>query len=430
MKKKIIMAFALSMCTVALFTGCGNSGSADTQAKEITYTVPSDFSPLFYSSEEELPENAFYIVHDTTDENGNPIKRYFPLHDAEKSFDKAVTSPQGADANRIVWVNYNIDEGLIPTMYPGDIMIYKSSSSIPVVFQLEKFYDEGYTFGVAGLSQDLSGNYRYSSDNGSIVMYTSDAVGFEDLEAESIYFVSAEDMRISPSCISPSGTVMGLELMKQYNCDIRTGTEKISALLTANVHYFSSAENYLFGSFSFITEHIAQINIPEYAQTGYYSINGSGIYRYLKNETEYESLKESDYNRTIYAYEDTYNNKKITGTITGLVFDENGFLVEPTETTAEQVEKQENTSVRDIMENISSQYQTKTGVVTAVSEPVACEDGVYYDLQVEELLVRLYMNNSSVTEVPVVGETCLITYTESTHSDYNGNEVFTIDTIQ
>lgn len=52
----------------------------------------------------------------------------------------------------------------------------------------------GYTFGVAGLYQDASGKYRYANkdNNGgsSLTNPTSDAVGFDSLEADSIYFAS------------------------------------------------------------------------------------------------------------------------------------------------------------------------------------------------------------------------------------------------
>ena len=421
MKRKILAVFTASLYILSALTGCGNN----TQDEETgTYPVPSDFTPAYYLTEEELPENQFYIVHETVDEEGNAITQYFPLYYAEQSYTGVNNSPSGADASRFVWVNYNIDEGLIPTMYPEDIMIYKSSTDIPVTYYLEKFYDEGYTFGVAGLYQDLSGNYRYSEGQGSLAMTTSDASGFAGLEAESIYFVSAGDMRISPECISPSGTVMGLDLMKVYDCDIRTGTEKISAALTANIHYFSSAENYLFGSFSFVSEHIAQINIPDYVTTGYYSLNDAGFYRYLKDEPDYTALTDTDYNKTIYAYEEG----RLTGTKDGLVFDDNDFLVKPEiPETEDSPEKQKELSMQDVMNDINEQYQSITCTLTAVSEPVYYDTGCYYDIQAEEFSARLYMENTQETEIPETGNTYLITCMQSSRPDYEGTEVFTIN---
>lgn len=349
MKKKKYLLVLVFIFVTGMLSAC-NSG---TKENTNTYKTPDDYEPVYYLSEEELPNDMYYIVHTETQtqvkkdgtETEIEITKYYPVYsNVEHNYDQTYDYHAGFNSNRIMWVNYNLDEGLIPTMYPGDKLIYKSATYIPTTYSLEKFFDNGYTLGVCGLVQDLSSNYRYYSANkgsGNLgyAMTTSDAIGFEGLEAESIYLVAlgedteivdgvkadVEYKRVSPADISLSGTVSGLELMKKYACDIRTGTEKIAAILTCNVHYFSSAENYMFGSFSFITEHIAELHIPDYVTTGYYNMNGAGMFRYLKDETEYKSLQASDYNKTIYTYDDSGH---VDGTTIGLVFDANSFLVE------------------------------------------------------------------------------------------------------
>lgn len=319
MKKIQRFRCAVSMILAAsMLSACGNSQNAQND-----YPTPDDFEPEYYLSEEEIPEDTYCIVH----EEGENVY-FYPLLKADHTFDDTYKEAKGEDPSRVYWVNYNMDEGLIPTMYPGDRLIYKSATTIPTTYSLEKFYDNGYTFGVCGLKADLSGNYRFDVEDGGYTLMTSDAAGFESLEADVIYFVSADDIFLKNGNVSSSGTVTGLELMKTYACDIRTGTEKIAADLTANVHYFSSAETYIFGDFTFITEHIAEINLPDYASTGYYDINGAGFFRYLKSETSYKGLSAQDYNETLYAY-DEYG--KLDGTKDGRVFDENYFIVEDTE---------------------------------------------------------------------------------------------------
>lgn len=299
MKQRLFfIIFTMFILGTLLLAGCGK-----TEEKILT---PDDMEPLYYTNETDLPADAYYIVREEEDKKGNKIIKYYPMLFAKKTYTEVNTYPVGSDPHRITWVNYNIDEGLIPTMYAGDKMIYKSSTTIPVIYSLEKFFDDGYTLGVAGLTQDLSKNYRFTEN--SITMSTSDAAGFSTLEAESIYLVSVGDTRITPANITESGTVSGLNLMEKYDCDIRTGTEKIAAVLTCNIHAFSSAETYLFGEFTFITEHIAELHIPEYVTTGYYNINGGGFYRYIADEniSSYKELKENDYNKTIY-FRLTYN---------------------------------------------------------------------------------------------------------------------------
>ena len=98
----------------------------------------------------------------------------------------------------------------------------------------------------------------------------------------------------------------------------------MKAMLTANIHYFPSAETYKFKNFEFITEHIAKITTPSYITTGYYNLNGAGFFRYVDGKTKVSKLKAKDYNKTIYTYDEDNN---INGTTNGYVFDENDYLV-------------------------------------------------------------------------------------------------------
>lgn len=66
--------------------------------------------------------------------------------------------------------------------------------------------------------------------------------------------------------------------------------------------------------------------------TGYYECNGAGVFRYLKQETDYKGLLPGDYNDTIYVYDDS--GSSIKGSKDGLVLDDDGYLV----TTSEQYE--------------------------------------------------------------------------------------------
>ena len=326
MKKRII-ALILAASSLLILGGCSNK----TESQEIT---PDTVKPVPYNDETSLPNNAFYIVHET-----KKGKTYYPVYQAESSFgvpsddQKAAgtmyenANVKGFDATRVEWVNYNKDEGLIPTMQKDDYLIFKSNDTIPTEYTLEKFYDGGYTFGVMGLYQDQSKKYRYSSNN-CHVESTSDAAGFSKIEASSIYFVSYKDgkktVKVEPSNVSLSGTIKGLERGKTYTCDIRSGTEKLKAELTANIHYFSSAETYKFTDFDFITDHIARLSFPEYATTGYYNINGLGFFRYISDDSDIDDLTADDYNQTIYKYD---NENQIIGTTNGYVFDSNNCLV-------------------------------------------------------------------------------------------------------
>lgn len=448
---------ALILGSMVSFTGC----SLLTEEDEMT-----EVTPVYYLSEEELPEDAFYIVRTvevtqtslTGNEETYDETRYYPLYQAENTIDEIRDTYEGYEPERIEWVNYDVDEGLIPTMYATDKMIYKSSTKIPSIYTMEKFFDNGYTLGVMGLKQDLSGNYRYYGPNEStqtsFTMSKSDATGFDQLEGvETIYFAQVGDDRVTPLNVSLSGTITGLDFEKQYECDIRQGTEKIAATLTCNIHYFSSAETYLFGSFTFITPIIAQINIPDYVTTGYYDLNGGGFYRYVADEsiTNWKELSHDDYNATIYTYDEDGN---VDGTSIGCIFDENGFLVTGEMERDDASLKKSGLSYSQLMEDSESKdadtgnslsdsssgitHITKmkpdngvysgTYVVTSLSEPMISNSKYVYTLTAmnidnnEELDMK-YAKTASKVEL-VAGETYTITFREA-GSGFDGYELLT-----
>jgi len=452
MKKHKYLLMLLTMLATVLFAACGQKQTENVAA----YKTPDDFAPIYYLSEAELPNDMYYIVRTETEtqvakdgtETEIEVTKYYPIYAAvEKNFTDVYESSVGFNSNRIMWVNYNVDEGLIPTMYPGDKMIYKSATYIPTKYALEKFFDNGYTLGVCGLTQDLSSNYRYysakkDSNKKGHTMTTSDAVGFDGLEATSIYFVALGELgevgtiaenatpasyeRVSPVNVSLSGTIAGLKLMNVYACDIRTGTEKIAANLTCNVHYFSSAENYMFGSFSFITEHIAEIHIPDYVTTGYYNMNGVGMFRYLKDETDYKSLQASDYNKTIY----TYNEEgRVDGTTIGLIFDQNSFLVASElidnfesvdgmgNTYDQYIESQKNPiKNKTVLKADEYGYYTGDYEFIVVSEPTISDKNNIYEIKAVNTenyeVIMLKYTQKSGKETPQENEIYTVIFTE------------------
>lgn len=447
MKQRILKILALTLVAAtafASFTGCSFMS-----AEEEGYLTPDDYEPVYYTSEAEIPEDAYYIVRKDVDEDGNAITKYYPLLAAETTFTDVREKYAGYDASRVTWVNYNLDEGLIPTMYAGDKLIYKSSTYIPTTYALEKFFDNGYTFGVAGLEQDLSGNYKYVSNGNSgkgYVMTTSDATGFDAIDADSIYFVAVGDTRVSPTNMSSSGTITGLNLMETYSCDIRTGTEKLAADLLCNIHYFSSAETYMFGSFTFITDIIAELNVPEYVTTGYYRIGEGGFFRYIADEaiTDYRTLSDDDYNATIYTYDET--DGTVNGTTVGLVFDpETYFLVAGDSTTdttntaasALTYEDMANSTEKEItnktsLEASDSGIYTGNFVIDTISDPII-ENGSYvFELACttedngETLNLRyiLTTKNNLLEE----GMSVLLTFKETT-DDFDGYEIITVSDL-
>ena len=327
-KMKLLALTVLGATMVTAFAGCGKGDSKSEEQKPTEITDMND-----------LPNDTYCIEHK---HKGETV--YYPLYDAAATYESSeddLQAKKGFDPTRIRWVNANKDEGMIPTMYQGDRLIYKTSTKIPTSYTMEKFFDDGYTIGVSGLYADESGNVRYRSSanknndadpgNGH-TMPTSDAAGFDSLKAATVYLAKLDGKKVEADDITLSGTVKGLRKKATYKADIRTGTERVTANLKANVHVFSSAERYKFTAFDFITDHTAQLYIPDYAPSGYYSINGKGFFRYVaaKDDKDWKTMKKSAFNQTIYTYVKTGDGPtdvEIAGTTLGLTWDANDCLV-------------------------------------------------------------------------------------------------------
>ena len=397
-KRKSLIAISLILIFILTsLSGCGKT-------QDVSKMTPDDYEPEYYEfsgnsvNEDELADDTFYIVKKFKHKT-----RYYPIYrNCETSIEEALTEQTGTDPTRIAWVNYNIDEGLIPTMDKDDTLIYKSSTLIPSTYSLEKFYDLGYTFGIAGLTPDISGKYQYLSatsgdaDGNGRVQTTSDAAGLDNVDAESIYFNKVDNQTITSSNVNIAGAISGLKLMKKYKCDIREGTVKDDVSLTANIRLFCSAENYMFSDFDFITPYIAKINLPEYATTGYYCINAGGFFKYNKDDSK-------NNNETIYTY-DEYGN--LNGALIDNVlkkFDDNGFIIDYEDKKSEDDDVEEKPVVAR-KKNENGLFGS-TFYVSKVSKAKTNTNGKYYDIDVEDMngtftaQLRYYVNGGLTNDI-------------------------------
>lgn len=279
------------------------------------------YDPIFITNAADIPEGTYCIEHKNDD--GTSI--YYPLYPANGSY-YVVPQLDGAASvqpERFMWTKIGYDDTAIPTMHEGDTLVYKSADAIPEAFTFERFSDEGYTIGVAGLVQAPSGNYLYDLEK-SYLNETADTVGLKLLGAAQVYIVSAGNVRVSPSTVTATGTIKNLRRNENYLCDVRTGTESISAAFRANNHLFVSLEQYKLATFYFSAKHTIEIGIEATTPTGYYSVNNCGLFRYVAKKDEGKELKAADYNIPFITIN---TNGDLVSTQDGYAIDENGFIV-------------------------------------------------------------------------------------------------------
>ena len=158
MRKKAFALMLAAVCVAAMCSGCGKGKTDDTEVK-----TPDNVLPTYYSDESEIPSDTYCIAHKEKNKNGDVQVLYYPLYAADSTAGDDFDDAEGYRPERYFWVNYNEDEGLIPTMYPGDKLIFKSSTTTPLKYSMEKFFDDGYTVGIAGLQENSAGKYNFDT---------------------------------------------------------------------------------------------------------------------------------------------------------------------------------------------------------------------------------------------------------------------------
>lgn len=235
---------------------------------------------------EKLADEHFYIWHNSTTDDITA-----DLNNVSTSYVFTLCPSGDTNINKNSYARHTIwftsdNDSEIPTLYSGDKLLYVSSDSIPYEgMEWERYADYGYSIGVANLESDNSGHcYIYNSGKGfrDYVYSGSDANQVNMFSDESMLFLDkVGNNSVGSSSITDGGTIKGLTKDKTYLCEFYTGTYYQDFSMTANVHTFSVMEEFTTYDYKFLHSNCIEITIPGWFKTGYYYINGMGLFRYV-----------------------------------------------------------------------------------------------------------------------------------------------------
>lgn len=273
-RKRTLAAICIAFLCSAVFAGCGATTTNDNPNDKVV--IRSKVAEI--KSMNSLGNNAFYVQHGKT---------YYELY---KGYSTFTGGASGADPSRVLWFNDDTDWNAIPTLYKGDKLIYHYNDEFNESFTFERFLDLGYTIGVCNMSARQSGHYEMSTnlDSSTYIDPGSDATQLHDLGNRMITFETIGGTEVRKANVTSSGTIAGLKKGKSYKADVYTGTEMKSFTFTANAHAMCSYQVDSSSDYVYMQSRIAEIKIPDYFNSGYYSVNGSGIFRYVKDATSYD----------------------------------------------------------------------------------------------------------------------------------------------
>lgn len=253
--KKISIILMAIIAAASTLTGCG---------KSIFKQEVNPYEIKVYTKDE--LEEGYYL------KDGDDY--YKPTTDGT-NFTIATETP---DTTRYAWYMEGTEN--IPVVYNNFSLIYLSTTSTPVNVYLERFEDIGYTLGVGKLTQNESGYYVMSTsidmlEGSDIKTQMASMIGTENAIIHTI-----NDTPLSPEMVSDAGFLLGLEHNQSYKLGAYIGTYYREIVAKADTHVMTSNEVLNITDYEMTRDNYVIITLPQSMPSGYYSVDGSGIFEF------------------------------------------------------------------------------------------------------------------------------------------------------
>ena len=261
MRKKRVIGISFFMALSLMLTGCSVFPTlAGMESKEAKA----------YANVYDLKANKAYVWH----------------HEGEAD----IRQDRSGQYPRSIWVSSSKDDE-IPTIIGNNALIYISKTTVPEEIVFERFADYGYSIGVSNMIPDEGGHYYFvyaETDKDDYKYYVDTASEAFSLlcfdTVARLYLDKVGGVLVTEENVSDGGTVLGLTKDAQYVCEFYTGTYYQDFVLPANIHSFGSMEQFVSYDYEFLHSNCIKINIPEYFKSGYYFVQGVGLFRYVSEQ--------------------------------------------------------------------------------------------------------------------------------------------------
>lgn len=235
--------------------------------------------------ESKLTSDTYYVVHEDV---------YYPVYSSHTvGMDDNISEITSPSESRMRFYTLE-DEIEIPTLYPGDQLIFYSDNKLTDVIHWERFYDMGITFGIYNLTRTEGGRYYldFADDDNPCVFEESELAELSTLGVDNVLIDKVGDIQITDAMVE-DGIIKGASKNQTYDMEVYTGTIYKHYNAIANFHAFRSYEVYASLKYTTLRDNFFEIEIPSCFTTGYYDIDGMGMFRLCK---DYSYSQETDYN--------------------------------------------------------------------------------------------------------------------------------------
>ncbi len=179
-------------------------------------------------------------------------------------------------------------EASVPDCFRGEGLAFASDRTLDRNVFLERYKSIGHSIGAFNGTFDEAGYLCYTYGENCIVPGSSLAKILADAKSEYIRIESINNEKITPAQVDTDcGVINVLEEDKEYTIQMYVGTEYIDTKVIADTHMLKSFELFLYEDdkgMDFSSNSYLYFPMPDDLKTGYYQINGGGVFKYYDVE--------------------------------------------------------------------------------------------------------------------------------------------------
>lgn len=277
MRKGIIIGLMVSL--MIGLTGC--------QKPQIFITDEPDYAVEV--TDKKLEQDTYYV------KNGTRFARvYLPGGNVASTSGKV-------NPSRVMY--FFGDEAKVPVHYKGELIAYASKKADLNKVILERFKDMEYSIGVYGGKLEGDGYYHVSVNKSTVVPDSNAEEVFGQTPSKEIRIVSVGGVAVEDMIDEGSGILLGMEKDQSYVIEFYSGTYFFRTSITADTHFIRSYEMFSYNDewIEDTTHGYMCFNTPDNLKSGWYLVNGQGLFQYQERERGAENEEELSMNDKYYA---------------------------------------------------------------------------------------------------------------------------------
>ncbi len=278
-----ILSFSFIMLSMLTLTGCDEVQIFETQTDPFALVALKD---------SQLADDVYYVKNGT---------RFFQIY--MPGYGNASNGTAVLNESRVFLTMK--DDSLIPTYYQDELIALQSESTALEEINLERYCEVGYSIGCFSGTVTPDGFLMFDPTQ-TLVGGSALGSAIGNTEAKEARIASIDGKTLSSEQINTkAGVITGLEQGKTYKVGYYVGTKYYEKNIVADCKVYEAYEMFYYGSdyISDTPNGYMGISMPEELKSGFYNINGSGLFKYYDYTKGTYDDAETDMNESYYTDE-------------------------------------------------------------------------------------------------------------------------------